>query len=340
MSTGKINSKIILTAGFVVPIILVFISLFIGRYPLAASQLLAILKAAITGDHTGFSLMEQTLVWQIRMPRILMALLVGAALAVSGGALQGVFRNPLVDSGMLGVSAGAGFGACLSIILFNSMVLNYVFAFVFGLIAVGLSYSVGKIYKAAPTIMLVLGGVIISSIFSALISFAKYIADPYQELSEITFWLMGSLARANYRDLLVASIPIVIGMAGIMLVRWRINVLSLGETEARSMGVNTALYRGIIITCTALATAGSVCISGTIGWIGLVIPHIGRMLVGNDNRKLIPLCITMGGCFLLIVDDIARSITGSEIPLGILTALIGGPIYIIILKNKRGVGDW
>lgn len=336
----KINNKVLLVLCVIVPISLVYISLFIGRYPLSVSQVVTILTSGYNNIAEGITPIQHTVLWDMRMPRALMALLVGGALAVSGGALQGVFRNPLVDSGMLGVSAGAGFGACLAIILFHNILLTYVFAFVFGILAVILSYATGKIYKTAPTVTLVLGGVVISSIFSALISFTKYVADPYEQLPAITFWLMGSLARANYGDLAIAFIPIIIGITGIMLIRWRINLLSLGDREAGTLGVNTTLCRSIIIASTALATAGAVCISGTIGWIGLVIPHIGRMIVGNDNRRLLPLSLAMGGSFLLIVDDLGRSITGSEIPLGVLTALIGGPFYIYLLKKTKGGGGW
>jgi len=303
-------------------------------------EILAILHSGSSGSAEGITPIKHAVIWDMRMPRALMALAVGGALAISGGALQGIFRNPLVDAGLLGVSAGAGFGACLAILLFNNIVWTYVLAFAFGILAVVLSYMTGKIYKTSPTVTLVLGGVIISAIFSALISFTKYAADPYEQLPAITFWLMGSLSRANYRDLALAMIPITIGMIGIMLLRWRINLLSIGEREAKTLGVNTDLCRNIIIACTALATAGSVCMSGIIGWIGLVIPHIGRMIVGNDNRLLLPVCVAMGSTFLLIVDNIGRSITEGEIPLGVLTALIGGPFYIYILQRTKGGGSW
>lgn len=334
------NKKFLFVLCIIIPPLLVFISLFIGRYDLAFSQVITILKAGFNTAAEGISPIDYTVLWEVRMPRALMALLVGGGLAVSGGALQGIFRNPLVDSGMLGVSAGAGFGACFAIILFNNTYFTYVFAFVFGILAVILSCITGKIYKTAPTVTLVLGGVVIASIFSALISFTKYVADPYEQLPSITFWLMGSLAGANYHDIAIASIPISIGVIGIMLIRWRINVLSIGDREAGTLGVNTTVCRTIVIASTALATAGAVCISGTIGWIGLVIPHIGRMIAGNDNRTLLPLSFVMGGSVLLIIDNIGRSLTGGEIPLGVLTALIGGPFYIYILKKTKGGGSW
>jgi len=187
--------------------------------------------------------------------------------------------------------------------------------------------------------MLVLGGVIVSSVFSALISLVKYVADPYEQLPTIVFWLMGSLASARYRDILIAGIPMVLGLFGIFAVRWRINVLSMGDKEAHTLGVDTALIKGFVIFCATLATAGAVCVSGVIGWIGLVIPHIGRMLVGNDNRILIPVTASLGACFLILVDNLGRTLTGSEIPLGILTALVGCPFFVYLLKKTKG-GGW
>ena len=329
-----------ITVGLALPVICIGLSLFIGRYDLSIGDILSILFEPGKWVNDPDRAIEYSLVREIRLPRALLAFAVGGALSVSGGALQGMFRNPLVDSGMLGVSSGAGFGACLGIILFHNTVMVYLLAFTCGLLAVILSCLTGRIYDSAPTVTLVLGGVIISSIFSALISFTKFVADPMEKLPTITFWLMGSLSRANFRDLGVALIPMAGGVAGIMLMRWWINVLSLGEKEARTLGVNTRLSRLVLITCTAVATAGAVCVSGTIGWIGLVIPHIVRMLAGNDNRWLLPLSLSVGGCFLIAIDLMARSLVSTEIPLGILTALVGGPFFILILKRTKGGGSW
>jgi len=337
MFKAKHHNRILYISLIIMPFLIVFISLFIGRYHLGLKEVLEILSAGIGSASQSI---VHTVVWEVRMPRALMALAVGGALAVSGGALQGVFRNPLVDSGMLGVSAGAGFGACLAILLFGNGPMTYIFAFIFGILAVSLSVMVGKIYKSAPTVTLVLGGVIIKSIFSALISFSKYAADPNEQLPAITFWLMGSLARANYGDLLIALIPICIGVGGIFLLRWRINLLPIGEKDAQALGVNTSLCRIVLIICTTLATAGAVCMSGTIDWIGLIIPHISRMLVGNDNRKLLPVSCSLGACFLLLVDNLGRTISSAEIPIGVLTALIGGPFYIYLLGHSKGGNSW
>jgi len=298
-----------------------------------------VLLYKIFNIETNTTLIEQALVWDVRLSRALSGLIVGGALSVSGASLQSLFKNPLVDSGILGVSSGSGFGAILSIIIFNQVSFyTIIFAFFFGLLAVFLSTLISKVYKTNPMIMLVLGGVIVSSVFSSLISLGKYVADPFNELPAITFWLMGSLASSNYSDLTVAVAPIFIGVTGMLLMRWRINVLSMGERDAKTLGINTGLNRALIIIFTTLATAGAVAVAGTIGWIGLVIPHLGRMLVGNDNRQLIPVSLSLGSFFLVLIDIISRTITGGEIPLGILTSLIGAPFYVYILKITKGSG--
>jgi iron complex transport system permease protein len=209
-------------------------------------------------------------------------------------------------------------------------------AFAFGLLAVVLSFFVGRLCSANPTITLVLGGVIIGSIFSALTSFAKYVADPYNQLPAIVYWLMGSLSRAQYNDIVMSGIPMFIGSAGLIVMRWRINVLSMGDREAQALGINVRAHRMFIIICATLATAGAVSVSGVIGWIGLVVPHMGRMITGSDNRLLIPMSFSVGACFLLVVDNISRVISGSEMPLGILTAIVGGPFFIYLLKKSKG----
>jgi iron complex transport system permease protein len=278
-------------------------------------------------------------VWDIRLPRAILGAAVGCSLAVSGTAFQGMFRNPLVSSGILGVSSGAGFGASLAIILFrNQPVYIYVFAFAFGILAVFLSYIIGHTYNTTPTVMLVLGGVIVSSIFSSLVSLLKYIADPYEQLPSIVFWLMGSLASARYRDIWISAIPMAIGVVGLTAMRWHLNTLSMGDKEAQALGVNIRFAKSLAILFATLSTAGAVCVSGIIGWVGLVIPHIGRMLVGNNNTVLIPVSMCIGAAFLVLVDNLARTLTGSEIPLGILTSLIGAPFFIYLLKRTKGRG--
>lgn len=331
--------KILIIILIVCPVVCIILSLFLGRYPVSLTDIFKVLYYKIFGGVKNFSDVYESVIFDIRLPRAILAVLVGGSLAVSGASYQGLFRNPLVSSSILGVSSGAGFGAALAIILFGNNYMVFIFSFVFGIMSVAFSYFIGRIYKAAPTIMLVLGGVIVSSVFSALLSMLKYLADPADKLPTIVFWLMGSLANARYEDVLMAAVPIIVGIVGLLLISWRINVLSMGDREAQSLGVNVKLSKGIVIICTSLATAGAVSVSGIIGWVGLVIPHISRMLVGNDNRILIPTSLSLGACFLLLVDNLGRIISPGEIPLGILTALIGGPFFVYLLKVTKG-GGW
>lgn len=321
------------------PVCCIFLTFFVGRYtvdPITVLKVIGFKLGILSGN--GLIPEEVAVIWQLRLPRAVMAAFVGASLAISGAAFQGVFRNPLVNSGILGVSSGAGFGAALAILLFSSLGYTYSFAFLFGGLAVLLSCIVGRIYHTTPTVMLILGGVVVSSFFSALISLVKYVADPYNQLPAIVFWLMGSLASVGYRQF-PAIFPMLAGILIIYLGRWRINVLSMGDKEAQTLGVNVSANKLLIILGATLSTAGAVCVSGIIGWVGLVIPHIGRMLVGNDNRHLVPASISLGACFLVLIDMIARLLTGSEIPLGILTSLIGAPFFVYLLKKTKG-GGW
>ncbi|MDD2219169.1 MAG: iron ABC transporter permease [Desulfoplanes sp.] len=322
---------------FLIPVVIMISTLFFGRYPVDFPQIMGTLFYG-TGFFEKPTPEVQTIISQLRLPRAIAGAFVGMALAISGAAFQGVFRNPLVNSGILGVSNGAGFGAALAIVFFGGGYHTYLFAFVFGIIAVILSYFSGRIYGSTPTVTLILGGVIVSSFFGALLSILKYLADPYTQLPAITFWAMGSLASINYSHF-VASIPMSAGILLIFLSRRKINALSMGEREAVALGVDTKFYKILIIGGATLATSAAVCISGTIGWIGLMVPHIGRMLVGNDNNKLIPVTMSLGASFLVLIDLMARTISPSEIPIGILTALIGTPFFIYLLKKTKG-GGW
>lgn len=332
----EIKKSFFIVSLIVAPILCIFFSLLLGRYPLDAATVLTAISNKLGITSASPSAMAASIVLNIRLPRALLGALVGASLAASGAAFQGVFRNPLVSSSILGVSPGAGFGAALAILLFKNSVMIYIFAFGFGILAVFLSYFIGRTYKTTPAVMLVLGGTIVSSVFSSLISLVKYWADPYDQLPKITFWLMGSLASASYKDISIAGIPMILGIIGLIAIRWRINILSMGDKEARALGVNISFLKGILISSATLATAGAVCVSGVIGWVGLIIPHISRMLVGNDNRILIPTSLSIGACYLVIVDVISRILTGSEIPLGILTAIIGAPFFVYLLKVRAG----
>lgn len=314
----------------VAPFLFIFVSLFIGNYPLTGKQVFSILFNPQSATAT-----ENVVIWQLRLPRALAAAVVGAALSVSGAAYQGAFRNPLVNSGMLGVSNGAGFGACFAIIFLGGGAFTYLFSFGVAVAAVTLAWLAGRVHGRTTTTSLILGGVVVSSLFGALISIMKYVADPYSQLPEITFWFMGSFASINYSHFW-AFIPIGVGILVIFLSRWKINVLSMGDKEAQALGVNVKLYKMLIVGGATLATASSVCISGTIGWVGLVMPHIGRMLVGNNNNRLIPVSAALGATFMIIIDCIARSITTSEVPVGILTAIVGTPFFIYLLKKTKG----
>jgi len=321
------------------PFMCIFLSLFIGRYPVDGYTVIKVLSSGMLGKTSGLSPIYDSLILDIRLPRAVLGAVVGGSLAISGGALQGLFRNPLVDAGILGVSSGAAFGAALAILLFRQTFMIYLFAFVFGILAVYLSYQVGKIYHTAANVMLVLGGVVVSSVFSALVSFIKFVADPYDQLPQIVFWLMGSLASSNIAEIKFSVIPMTAGIIGLLAIRWRINVLSMGDKEAQALGVDLTIAKGIVIISTTMATAAAVCVSGTIGWIGLIIPHVGRMLVGNDNKVLLPVSLSLGACFLILIDNMGRIISEGELPLNILTALLGAPFYVYLIKKTKG-GGW
>ena len=317
---------------------LFILSFALGRYPVPPIEMVKVLMSRIIPIDPSWSSNVETVVMQIRLPRILASMLVGASLALAGTSFQGLFRNPLVSPDILGVSSGAGFGAALAILLSGSWIMIELSAFCFALIAVGISYFVSRIVKGNPTLSLILAGMAIASLFTAFLSLMKYAADPINQLPAITYWLMGSLASVNTHDLLFAAVPMMAGIFFLLLIRWRFNVLAMGEEEARSLGVDTGRLRFLIVFCCTLITASSVCISGTIAWVGLVIPHIGRLLVGPNHKRLLPVSLLLGAAYLLLIDDIARLVASVEIPIGILTAIVGAPFFIYLLK--RGGKGW
>lgn len=333
----NIKKRHIYALIILLPILFLIATLCVGRYSVSLQDVALSFVQLVSGKEL-VSPETFSIVISVRLMRGLQGLLVGASLAASGACFQSIFRNPLVSGGMLGVSNGAGFGAALSILLFNNALMTLPFSFSFGVLAVILSYLVGKISGGNSTITLVLGGTVIQSIFSSLLSLMKYLADTANQLPAITFWLMGSLASTKDSDLLIASVPMVIGLAGMMIFRSRLNVLSMGDREAHALGINVNLNKMAIIAFSTLATAGAVSVSGVIGWIGLVVPHICRMLMGNNNRLLIPASISFGACFMVLVDTICRTITASEIPIGIVTALAGGPFFVYLLKKNKAKG--
>jgi ABC-type Fe3+-siderophore transport system, permease component len=326
------------TLVYLLPIALLIISLFIGRYqtPLSAvaDESVKVFSSLFFGTPTSVST-QHTVLFNVRLPRILAALLVGAALSIAGASFQGIFRNPLVSPYILGVGSGAGFGACLAILLWNNYLMIQLMAFAFGLLAMFIAISMGKVSKGTGTLVFVLSGIIVSSIFTALTSLAKYVADPYDQLPAIVFWLMGSLASVRYGDLLYILLPIFIGTLVLFLFRWRINILSLGDEEAKALGTDVEKTRLVIIVCATLVTSAAVSISGVIGWVGLVVPHISRMIVGPNYSRLLPMSMVIGASFMLVVDDLSRTIVATEIPLGILTALVGAPLFAYLIKKGR-----
>lgn len=320
----------------IAPVVLLFASLFVGRFVIPPTDVARILWAQFFPLTHDWSASVETIVMQIRLPRSILAMFVGAGLAASGAAYQGMFRNPLVSPDILGVTAAAGFGAAVALLFSRNALELQLIAFAFGLVGVLLTYLLARVYRSTPILMLVLSGVVVAAFFSALLSGAKYVADPESRLPAITYWLLGSLNGASSRSLAMALPPIIVGSVGLVFVRWQLNVLAMGDEEARSLGIRTELLKGIVIVCTTLITAAAVSVCGIVGWVGLVIPHLGRMLVGPDHRALVPATLSIGASYLLCIDGIARTAVATEIPLGILTAVIGAPFFAYLLRKTRG----
>lgn len=306
----------------------------IGRYTLPVGKVVRILFHPGTVSST-----EEIVVWNVRFPRIIMAMIVGAGLSCVGVCLQAMFANPLVSSHILGVSYSSGFGAALGILLSSNYLLIEGSALIFGFAGMALTYFLSRKNGRSNTLMLVLSGVIVGSVFEALTSFIKYIADPEEKLPAITYWLMGSLSGASRSDLLKAVPMVGVAIFVLWLLRWRLNVLSLREDEATSLGVDVKSTRLIVIIATTVIVAASVSFCGVISFVGLAVPHFARMIVGNDHKVLLPASVLMGGIFLIIIDTLARSITAAEIPLSILTALIGAPVFALLLHKTGGGWD-
>ena len=273
-------------------------------------------------------------VWNIRLPRVVMSVLVGACLASAGASYQGVFQNPMASPDILGASAGAGFGAALAILLGASSVGITVGAFAASLVTVALVFTVSRHARGDRVLGLVLAGIMVSSLFQSGTSFLKLVADPNNQLPQITYWLMGSLSGAKWSDLGFVILPVLIGLIPLLALRWQLNVITMGDDEARAMGVNAPGVRMGIVICSTLVTASAVSVSGMIGWVGLVIPHMMRRLVGSDYRFLMPASMLGGGIFLLVVDNVSRNATTSGIPIGILTAFIGAPFFLWLIMGK------
>lgn len=320
----------------ILPLVVFLLSLSLGRYHVSLTEMLSLFGAKLGLTHATVPDNVSTVILNVRLPRLVAGMLIGAGLSMAGGAYQGMFRNPLVSPDILGASAGAGFGAALGIMLSKSVVATQLLALGFGLAAVLITYVLaGRLRRGDPTLFLVLTGILVGTVFTSLISILKVLADPYDKLPAITFWLMGSLAAINRHDVLLLCGPMVVGGLALVLVRWHLNPLSFGEEEAQAMGAETSKLRFVVIGACTLLTASAVSVAGIIGWVGLIIPHLARGIVGPDYSRLLPVSGVIGAVYLVLVDDIARLAGPLELPLGVLTALIGAPFFIFLLARSR-----
>ena len=333
------RTAVLIGAGGVL-LALFFVSLTLGRYPVPLFDVIRILRHrflmlfGISTSVTWTTYMENAVV-NVRLPRIVMAMLVGCSLSAAGATFQGVFRNPMASPDILGASNGAAFGAALAILLGLPAHVITVFAFVGSILTVVLVFAIARFAPGLRVVNLILAGIMVGSLFSAGTSYLKLVADPSNQLPAITYWLLGSLSGTRLSAIPTALIPMIIGLVPLLLLRWRLNLLSLGDSEAKALGVNADLLRTVLILCATLVTAAAIAVSGVIGWVGLVIPHLSRKLIGSDHRGLLPCSMLIGSAFLLLVDDVSRNLLAVEIPLGILTAVIGAPFFIYLLLRKE-----
>lgn len=311
-------------------------SFLLGKYPVDPVTLVKVLLSRVADLPRDWPDQVETVVFNVRMPRVFMGAVIGGGLAVAGAAYQGIFQNPMVSPDILGASSGAAFGAALGLFFGIGYRGVTVSSFVFGLLSVSIVFLISQKVKFNITLGLILAGIMVGSIFNAGVSFIKLVADPADTLPEITYWLMGSLASIRTPDALFAGPVVIAGILPVMLWRWRINVLTMGDEEARTMGINAKRMRAAIIACATLITAAAVSVSGLIGWVGLVIPHFARMIVGNDYRIMLPAAALLGASFLLVVDNFARMLTTSELPIGILTAFVGAPFFLYLILKEGG----
>ncbi|MBV9836134.1 MAG: iron ABC transporter permease [Alphaproteobacteria bacterium] len=326
------RTAVVLAALAVCLLIALLIGSVVGPFPLPIGDVIAAVFGATTAEPTN------TILFQIRLPRVLAAMLVGGGLAAAGATYQTLFRNPLVSPDILGVSAGAGFGAVLGILLSLPVLAIQGLGFVMGLVTVAVVYALARaLHSQNEVLVLVLAGIVVGALAGAGISLVKILADPYNQLPAITFWLLGSLAGIKPIDVAGFAPLVILGLVPLALLRWRVGVLSLGDDEARALGVNVVVVRGIVIAAATLITASAVSVSGVIGWIGLMIPHMARLLVGPRYDRVLPASALMGAAFLVLIDALARTVARIEIPLGLLTALIGAPVFVWLLARSRRV---
>lgn len=336
----KATVKHFRTTMFILFLLLLLItvgSVFWGHYQISLADFNRVFISRLNGNIDESLKIIDHVIFQVRLPRIILAGLVGAGLAISGAAMQGTFQNPLVSPDILGVCSGAGFGAALGILLFpNAGLWMPLLSMLFGISSILLVFLLANSKGKSETLSLVLAGIIVSSIFNALTSLIKYVADTDEKLPAITFWLMGSFANTSYYHIKISVIPILIGIAGLLLLRWKINLLSLGDEDARTLGIHPQRTRWLIILLATLTTAAAVTVSGIIGWVGLVIPHICRQISGSNHGALLPASCLAGAAFMILVDSVSRNVTAAEIPIGILTALIGAPFFAMLYRKTRG----
>ena len=312
----------------------IFVSMSLGRYSNNPMEVLNVFYYKAGFGNPPDPNME-SIVFYVRMPRIIASIMIGAMLSISGAVYQGVFKNPLISPDLLGVSSGASVGAALAIMLGTSLAQRQIMAFVGGLIAVYLTTSIPKLFKNRNNMMLVLSGIIVSGFFCSVLAIMKFVAEEETELASIVFWQMGSMAKVLGREIIAIAPVFIVCTSILLLLSWRINILSFGDLEAKTLGINISQIRGIIIICASLLTASSVSISGTVGWVGLVIPHLGRLSIGTDNAKVVPITVVMGALFMLVIDTLARTVSTVEIPLSILTGFVGAPLFAYLLYKQK-----
>lgn len=331
------NRRVIFPILLLVLLALIIACLCVGKYQISPGECIRILIGKFSGTEPSWDAMDENMLIGVRMPRVMASVIVGAALALSGAVYQGIFKNPLVSPDFLGVSSGACVGAATAILLSFSSVMIQITAFAGGLLAVAVTMLIPKMLRSESGIMLVLAGIIVGGAMSSILGFIKYIADPETQLAAITYWQLGSFAYVDNKAVL-SILPLSIAAAAVLIgMSWWINILSLGEQEAKSLGARVGVLRVVCIVCSTVLTAGAVCISGTIGWVGLVIPHFGRMIAGSDNRTLLPASMLIGSIFMLFVDTVTRIAGPAEMPVSILTGLIGAPFFAWLLYRQRRI---
>lgn len=332
----QMNRTVFVILLVATPVVAAVLSLAIGRYSMDFADPLQILYNALFRGGSGNNLQAHTIIMGIRLPRILLGLLCGCGLAAAGAGLQALLSNPLVSPDTLGVASGASFGAAIALLFNQNLLIVQLSSLIFGILAMYITYQAGRQRGQSSIVMLVLAGTVVTALFQAMVSLIKYTADSEEKLPAITYWLMGSLNNATWKGLAVGAPVIVLGVAVLIAIRWKCNVLTLSEDEAKSMGIHLNTVRVIIIVAATSIIASCVSMCGQIGWVGLIVPHICRMLFGSDNSRIIPASVSFGAGFMVLLDTVARSATESEIPISILTAVVGAPFFVMLLKKTGG----